>query len=144
MDLVAVVVQVVLVAVVAIWLAGETAQPQGRIGFQRLSVPPQTRSVFVVAATAAFAGFAVMGLFTAVAPSFIARVIGIDNHAAAGAIVASASSGPQSSGISTIIKAHSQATHFWRSRAIRFSSSKARRLALMDCAKSPCRARCCR
>ncbi len=79
----------VLVAVVAIWLAGETAQPQGRIGFQRLSVPPQTRSVFVVAATAAFAGFAVMGLFTAVAPSFIARVIGIDNHAAAGAIVAS-------------------------------------------------------
>ena len=52
-------------------------------------MPPETRSVFVVAATAAFAGFAVMGLFTAVAPSFIARVIGIGNHAAAGAIVAS-------------------------------------------------------
>lgn len=79
----------VLLALLAIWLAGETANPQGRIGFQRLSVPPQTRSVFVVAATAAFAGFAVMGLFTAVAPAFIARVIGIGNHAAAGVIVAS-------------------------------------------------------
>ena len=79
----------VLLALVAIWRAGETANPQGRIGFQRLSVPPQTRSVFVVAATAAFAGFAVMGLFTAVAPAFIARVIGIGNHAAAGVIVAS-------------------------------------------------------
>jgi len=44
--------------------------------------------VFVVAATAAFAGFAVMGLFTAVAPSFIAGVAGIDNHAVAGVIVA--------------------------------------------------------
>ena len=30
---------------------------------------------------AAFAGFAVTGLFTAVAPSFVADVIGIDNHA---------------------------------------------------------------
>ncbi len=79
----------VLLALLAIWRAGETANPQGRIGFQRLSVPPQTRSVFVVAATAAFAGFAVMGLFTAVAPAFIARVIGIGNHAAAGVIVAS-------------------------------------------------------
>lgn len=78
----------VLLALLAIWLAGETGESQGRIGFQRLSVPPQTRSVFVVAATAAFAGFAVMGLFTAVAPSFIARVIGIGNHAVAGAIVA--------------------------------------------------------
>ena len=33
----------VLLALLAIWRAGETANPQGRIGFQRLSVPPQTR-----------------------------------------------------------------------------------------------------
>lgn len=79
----------VLLAVAAILAAEETSQRQGSIGFQRLSVPPETRSVFIVAATAAFAGFAVMGLFTAVAPSFLAQVIGIGNHAAAGAIVAS-------------------------------------------------------
>jgi MFS family permease len=47
------------------------------------------RSVFITAATAALAGFAVLGLFTAVAPSFISGVIGIANHAVAGAIVSS-------------------------------------------------------
>jgi MFS family permease len=79
----------VVLAVAAILLAAETSQRQGRIGLQRLSIPPETRSVFIVAATAAFAGFAVMGLFTAVAPSFVSGVIGITNHAVAGAIVAS-------------------------------------------------------
>ena len=80
----------VLLAVAAVLFAAETSQRQGTLGFQRLSVPPQTRSIFVVAATAAFAGFAVLGLFTAVAPSFLASVIGIGNHAVAGAIAASA------------------------------------------------------
>ncbi|HET9648204.1 MAG TPA: MFS transporter [Microlunatus sp.] len=79
----------VTLTVVAVSVAAETAQRGGTIGIQRLSIPPRTRAVFAVAATAAFAGFAVMGLFTAVAPSFISGVIGIDNHAAAGAIVAS-------------------------------------------------------
>lgn len=79
----------VLLAVAAVLLAPETSQRSGRLGRQRLSVPPQTRSVFVIAATAAFAGFAVMGLFTAVAPSFVAGIIGIDNHAVAGALAAS-------------------------------------------------------
>ena len=80
---------IVVLAVAAILLAAETSQRNGGVGLQRLSIPPQTRSVFVVAATAAFAGFAVMGLFTAVAPSFVSGVIGITNHAVAGAIVAS-------------------------------------------------------
>jgi MFS family permease len=56
---------------------------------QRLSVPVEVRSVFVIAALAAFAGFAVTGLFTAVAPSFLANVVGIDNHAVAGLIACS-------------------------------------------------------
>jgi MFS family permease len=43
----------------------------------------------MTAATAAFAGFAVMGLFTAVAPSFVSGVIGISNHAVAGAMASS-------------------------------------------------------
>ena len=38
---------------------------------------------------AGFAGFATTGLFTAVAPSFLSDVVGIDNHATAGAIVCS-------------------------------------------------------
>lgn len=45
--------------------------------------------MFVIAALAAFAGFAVTGLFTAVAPSFLANVIGIGNHAVAGLVVSS-------------------------------------------------------
>jgi MFS family permease len=58
----------VVVAVVAVLLAPETSKRQGTIGIQRLAVPPQTRSVFVVAATAAFAGFAVNALFASVVP----------------------------------------------------------------------------
>ena len=45
--------------------------------------------VFVTAATAGFAGFAVLGLFTAVSPSFVAHIIGIGNIAVAGAVVSS-------------------------------------------------------
>jgi MFS family permease len=55
----------------------------------RLSVPTEVRAVFVVAALAAFAGFAVTGLFAAVAPSFLSQVVGIDNHAVAGLIAGS-------------------------------------------------------
>jgi MFS family permease len=43
----------------------------------------------LTAATAAFAGFAVTGLFTAVVPAFVKSIIGIDNHAVAGAIAGS-------------------------------------------------------
>jgi MFS family permease len=73
----------------AVLFSAETSSREGKIGLQRLSVPPQTRAVFATAVTAAFAGFAVTGLFTAVAPSFVSNVIGIGNHAVAGAIVAS-------------------------------------------------------
>jgi MFS family permease len=79
----------VLVAVAGVLIAPETSARTGSIGFQRLSVPTEVRTVFITAATAAFAGFAITGLFTAVAPSFLSAVIGIANHAAAGAIVCS-------------------------------------------------------
>jgi MFS family permease len=78
-----------LIAAAAVLIAPETSERAGRIGLQRLSVPEETRAVFAVAATAAFAGFAVMGSFTAVAPAFVSNIIGISNHAAAGAIVCS-------------------------------------------------------
>jgi MFS family permease len=76
-----------LVALACVAVVPETSPRSGRIGLQRLSVPTQVRPVFITAATAAFAGFAVLGLFTAVAPSFLSGVIGTGNHAVAGAIV---------------------------------------------------------
>ncbi|MGC5247324.1 MFS transporter [Gordonia sp. DT219] len=86
------VVDLVVLALVgtAIWFIAEpvTITPGARLSLQRLSVPPQVRAVFTGPAIAAFAGFAVLGTFTGIAPSFLAKVIGIDNHAAAGALVA--------------------------------------------------------
>ncbi|MEU4091706.1 MFS transporter [Streptomyces sp. NPDC026673] len=56
-------------------------RPQGMV------VPPQTRSAFVPAGLAAFAGFSLLGLFTAVAPSFLAQTLGEHNLAATGLVV---------------------------------------------------------
>lgn len=85
------VVHIVLAAAagVAVWIVPETSMRTGRLGLQRLSVPAPVRAVFVIASLAAFAGFAVTGLFTAVAPSFLAEVVGIGNHAVAGLIAGS-------------------------------------------------------
>lgn len=78
-----------VIAGIAVLVVPETSERSGSIGVQRLSVPAEVRAVFVIAALAAFAGFAVTGLYTAVAPSFLANVVGIDNHAIAGAIACS-------------------------------------------------------
>lgn len=78
-----------LLAGIAVLVVPETSQRVGSIGFQRLSVPAEVRSVFVIAGLAAFAGFSVTGLFMAVAPSFVADVVGIDNDALAGLVAAS-------------------------------------------------------
>jgi MFS family permease len=75
-----------LLAGAAVLIVPETSQRTGSIGVQRLSVPVEVRTVFIIAGLAAFAGFAVTGLFTAVAPSFLANVVGVDNHAVAGLI----------------------------------------------------------
>jgi MFS family permease len=64
-----------------------TARTAFRLSVQRPHVPVEVRAVFVPAALAGFAGFAVLGLFTAVAPGFLGQVLGIASPAAAGAIV---------------------------------------------------------
>ncbi|BBY62654.1 MFS transporter [Mycolicibacterium helvum] len=79
----------VVLAAIAVLLIPETASRSGKLGLQRLSVPPEVRPVFVVAALAAFAGFAVTGLFTSVAPSMLTNIIGIGNHALAGLMAGS-------------------------------------------------------
>lgn len=53
---------------------------------QRLGVPGEVRTLFVSAATAGFAGFAVLGLFTAVSPRIVTEILGVDNHAVVGLV----------------------------------------------------------
>lgn len=75
---------------VGVWALREpTPPPPGaRFGIQRLSVPPSVRPVFIPAAIAVFAGFAVLGTFTGVAPSFLSQVLDQPSHAVAGLVVA--------------------------------------------------------
>ncbi|WP_228920784.1 MFS transporter [Streptomyces sp. DH20] len=57
---------------------------------QRPGVPAHVRAVFGPAATAAFVGFALFGVFTSVSPAFLARYLGVSDHAVSGAVVATA------------------------------------------------------
>ncbi len=59
----------------------------GRFQIARLNVPAPVRATFVRAATAASAAFATMGLFSAVAPAFLGKLLGLPNHALTGAVV---------------------------------------------------------
>jgi MFS family permease len=76
-------------ATAGVYLAPETVEvaQQARLRPQRLRVPAEVRGVFVPAAIAGFAGFMVLGLFTAVAPAFLAQVLDLSNHALAGLVV---------------------------------------------------------
>ena len=86
-------------AVAAILAVPEPAPPTGarRLRFQRLEVPVAARPAFVQAATAAFAGFAMLGLFTALSPRVLA-LLGHSEPALTGLVVLavfSASAGGQ-------------------------------------------------
>ncbi len=76
-------------AAIAVLVVPETSPRAGTLRLQRLSVPPPVRPIFVIAGLAAFAGFAVTGLFAAVAPAFVAEIVGIGNNALAGLIAGS-------------------------------------------------------
>ncbi|WP_072486955.1 MFS transporter [Streptomyces atratus] len=72
------------------WLLPETvAEPKRRPPLKPLglAVPPEVKGVFLPASLAAFAGFALLGLFTAVAPSFASRTLDVHNLAVSGAVV---------------------------------------------------------
>ncbi|MFD7614738.1 MFS transporter [Streptomyces sp. NPDC059828] len=80
----------VAVAGVITWLLPETVEHTKRLPPlkpQGIRVPPEVAGVFTPAAAAAFAGFALLGLFTAVAPSFAAQTLGVHNLAVSGAVV---------------------------------------------------------
>jgi MFS family permease len=78
-----------LIGLIAIALAPETrmaASPRPRYRPQRVSVPPQSRGRFFAAATAVAITFAVFGLITSLAPSFLAGTLNEPSHALAGAV----------------------------------------------------------
>ncbi len=86
---------VVDLALVALGFGCVLAMPEavGRSGTtrlrpQRLHVPAELRGPFTRAAIAGFAGFAVLGLFTAVSPAFLGTVLNDHNGALVGLVVA--------------------------------------------------------
>ncbi len=76
-------------AAIGIWAMPEpvTRSSHPRLRARIPRVPPSLRNVFVRAALAAFAGFAVLGLFTAVAPAFLGQDLGVTDRAAVGLVV---------------------------------------------------------
>jgi MFS family permease len=80
-----------LLAVAALGLrfVPETVRPRRRpaLRFAGLGVPDRGRGEFLAAAVAVFAAFALLGLFSSLAPGFIAGVLHQGNHAVQGAVV---------------------------------------------------------
>jgi MFS family permease len=76
-------------AAIGIWAMPETVAERSRprLRPQGLTVPAEMRATFVRAALAGFAGFAVLGLFTAVAPAFLGQELGVTNRAVVGLVV---------------------------------------------------------
>jgi MFS family permease len=76
-------------AAIGIWAMPEpvarTSRP--RLWPRALRVPREMRSTFTQSALAGFAGFAVLGLFTAVAPAFLGQELGVSSRAVIGLVV---------------------------------------------------------
>ena len=66
----------------------ETVSPRRRpaLRFTGLGIPERGRGEFIAAAAAAFSAFSILGLFSALAPTFLG-VMHEHNHATAGAVV---------------------------------------------------------
>jgi hypothetical protein len=80
---------VLVPATLGIWAMPEPVETidRPRLRPQLPKVPSQMRAIFIRAALAGFAGFAVLGLFTAVSPAFLGQDLGVTNRAAVGAVV---------------------------------------------------------
>jgi MFS family permease len=76
-------------AVALLWFIAEPHPGRGRLRIrpQGVSVPAEIRMPFIQAGIAGFAGFGVLGLFTAVSPAFLAEVLHEPSHALLGVIV---------------------------------------------------------
>ncbi|MFI1281722.1 MFS transporter [Streptomyces sp. NPDC020858] len=81
----------VAVSVVVLLRLAETVRerrPLSSVRPRRPALPPQVRAVFAPAATAAFVGFALLGVFTSVSPAFLAQSLDVHNRAVSGLVVA--------------------------------------------------------
>src|ERR1700729_105003 len=76
-------------AAIGIWAMPEpvTRTSHPRLRPQALKIPKEMRSIFIEAALAGFAGFAVLGLFTAVTPAFLGQELGVTSRAIVGLVV---------------------------------------------------------
>jgi MFS family permease len=76
-------------AAIGIWAMPEpiASTSRARLRPQALRVPREMRSTFIEAAVAGFAGFAVLGLMTAVTPDFLGQELGVTNRAIVGLVV---------------------------------------------------------
>jgi MFS family permease len=70
-------------------LVPETVSPRRRpaLRFAGLGIPERGRSEFIAAGVAGFAAFALLGLFSALAPTFLGSVLHENSHAVQGAVV---------------------------------------------------------
>ena len=80
---------VLAVAGLGLWFVPETVHPRRRpaLRFAGLGVPERGRGEFLAATAAAFAAFALLGLFSSLMPGFIGGVLHQGSHAVQGAVV---------------------------------------------------------
>jgi MFS family permease len=78
-----------VLAAIGIWVMPEPVANTSRAQLrpQALRVPREMRSTFIEAALAGFAGFAVLGLVTAVTPDFLGQELGVTSRAIVGLVV---------------------------------------------------------
>jgi hypothetical protein len=77
------------VAGLCLFLVPETVSPRQRpvLRFAGLGIPEGARGQFAAAAAAAFSAFSLLGLFSALAPNFLAGVMHEHSHAIEGGVV---------------------------------------------------------
>jgi len=80
---------VLAVAGLCLFLVPETVSPRRRpvLRFTGLGIPEQGRSEFIAAGAGGFSAFALLGLFTALVPTFLGDTLHESSHAVQGAVV---------------------------------------------------------
>ena len=80
---------VLAAAGLCLYLVPETVRPGRRpaLRFAGLGIPEQGRSEFIAAGVAVFAAFSLLGLFAALAPTFLGNILHQNNHAVQGGVV---------------------------------------------------------
>src|ERR1700676_1615098 len=80
---------VLAAAGLCLFLVPETVSPRRRpaLRFAGLGIPGQGRDEFIAAGVAGFAAFSLLGLFAALAPTFLGSVLHENSHAVQGAVV---------------------------------------------------------